>query len=70
MPVHHTLLEYLDTYIEAAGIGNDKRSPLFRSAPRRSGQLTNLPMRQSDAHAMIQRRARQAGIDGAINNYN
>jgi hypothetical protein len=51
MPVHHALFEYLDAYIEAAGIGNDKRSPLFRSAPRRSGQLTNLPMRQSDAHA-------------------
>src|SRR5215213_7598425 len=32
MPVHHTLEEYLDNYIEAAGIGEDKKGPLFRAA--------------------------------------
>jgi site-specific recombinase XerD len=70
MLVRHTLLEHLDAYLEAAGIADQKRTPLFRSAPHRSGQLTNLPMRQSDAHAMIQRRARQAGTSGTINNHN
>jgi len=69
MPVHHTLLEYLDAYIEAAGIADQKRTPLFRTAPRRSGQLTDQPMQQSNAHEMIQRRARQAGIAGKINNH-
>ncbi len=32
MPAHHCLEEYLDTYIEAAKIADDKKGPLFRSA--------------------------------------
>jgi integrase/recombinase XerD len=35
MPCHHTLEEYLDSYIRAAGIGEDKKGPLFRSALER-----------------------------------
>jgi site-specific recombinase XerD len=38
MPAHHTLEEYLDSYIRAAGIGEDKKGPLFRSAIRRTGK--------------------------------
>jgi len=33
MPCHHTLQEYLDAYIEAAGIEADKRGPLFGVRP-------------------------------------
>ena len=40
MPVHHTLEEYLDAYIRTAGIAEDKKGPLFRSAIRRTGQLS------------------------------
>jgi hypothetical protein len=32
MPAHHTLEAYLDAYIQAAGIGDKGKSPLFRSA--------------------------------------
>ena len=32
MPVHHTLEEYLDSYIAAAGIGGQPKSPLFRAS--------------------------------------
>ena len=35
VPAHHTLEEYLDAYIQAAGIAGDPKSPLFRSANRR-----------------------------------
>jgi hypothetical protein len=40
MPAHHVLEEYLDSYIRMAGIGDDKKGPLFRSAIRRTGKLT------------------------------
>jgi hypothetical protein len=30
MPCHHKLEVYLDAYIEAAGIGTDRKGPLFR----------------------------------------
>ncbi len=40
MPVHHTLEEYLDNYIEAAGIGTEPKSPLFRAS---NGKTVCLP---------------------------
>ena len=33
MPAHHTLEEYMDAYIKAAGIADDSKGPLFRTAP-------------------------------------
>src|SRR4051794_3899246 len=66
MPAHHLLEEYLDDYVEAAGIADDKKGPLFRSSNRRSGQLTMNPLRSADAWAMVRRRANAAGIETAI----
>lgn len=57
MPAHHNLEAYLDSYIEAAGIRDGGKTPLFRSAARRSGTLTETPMNRVDAWRMIQRRA-------------
>jgi hypothetical protein len=31
VPCHHSLAEYLDAWIAAAGIGGDKKGPLFRT---------------------------------------
>ena len=31
VPCHHSLDEYLEAWIAAAGIGDDKKGPLFRS---------------------------------------
>src|SRR3954469_8378312 len=53
MPAHHLLEEFLDAYIEAAGIAVEKKAPLFRSSNRRSGQLTANPLRSADAWAMV-----------------
>jgi hypothetical protein len=41
MPAHHNLEAYLDSYIEAAGIRDGGKSPLFRSAVGRTGTLEN-----------------------------
>src|ERR1700681_1081970 len=32
MPCHHKLEEYLDAYIKAAGVADDRKGPLFRAA--------------------------------------
>ena len=62
MPTHHTLQEWLDAYIDGAGIAEDRKGVLFRTAEGRTGQLTKTAMCQADAHRMIQRRATTAGI--------
>jgi site-specific recombinase XerD len=63
MPAHHKLEAFLDAYIEAAEIGDEGKSPLFRSAARRTGKLTATAMHRIDAYRMIQRRAAQAGME-------
>jgi integrase/recombinase XerD len=61
MPTHHNLDGYLEEYI-AAGIGQDRKGPLFRTIKGRTGELTDNPLVQSDAGRMIRRRAVLAGI--------
>jgi site-specific recombinase XerD len=61
MPAHQTLEAYLDSYIEAAGIRDASKAPLFRSAAGRTGTLTEKPMNRVDAWRMIQRRAADLG---------
>jgi hypothetical protein len=56
----------LDEYIKAAGIGEDGKSPLFRSALGRTGVLNGEAMHRIDAYRMIQRRAAELGMKGTI----
>jgi site-specific recombinase XerD len=67
MPSHHTLEEYLDAYLQAAGITDERKGPLFRTAVRTGESLTRNPMRTADVWRMIQRRAKKAGIKTPIN---
>jgi integrase/recombinase XerD len=69
MGCHHKLDQYLDAYIAAAGIAEDKKSPLFRSAIGRTGKLSDRPMSRFDAWYMVRRRAENAGIEAAIGNH-
>jgi site-specific recombinase XerD len=62
MPVHHKLEEFLDEYITAAGIADDDRSPLFRTAAGKTGSLTDNAMHRVDAYRMIRRRTAEAGF--------
>ncbi|MBX9581361.1 MAG: site-specific integrase, partial [Gemmataceae bacterium] len=66
LPCHHRLEEYLDAYIRAAGIGGDRKGPLFRAADGRTGRLTGRPLTRRDAYRMVQRRQTDAGIATAI----
>ena len=66
VPVHHSAEEYIDAYLNAAGIAEEKNSPLFRTTSGRTRQLTKNPMSRFDAYRMIRRRAEEAGIRAAI----
>jgi len=67
MPAHHTLEAYLDAYIDAAGLRDNGKSPLFRSAVWHSHTLTDKAMHRVDAWRMIQRRAAAMGLTMRIN---
>src|SRR3954467_15017608 len=69
VPVHHQLVEYLETYLDAAGIREDRGTPLFRSTRGKSGQLTERTVDPVNAWAMVQRRLRQAGIAAPLSNH-
>jgi hypothetical protein len=66
MPVHHTLEEYLDAYIDAPGICQDKKGPLFRASNRINGHPLEGRTRSGGCLHMIRRRTRQAGIETKI----
>jgi len=66
VPVHHKAEEYLDAYIEAAGIGDQGRGPLWRKGLRRTGTLQPKALTRFDAFHMIRRRALAAGVSEEI----
>ena len=66
MPTHHKLEQFLDEYLAAAGIREDGKTPLFRSAAGRTGMLTDRPMHRVDAYQMVRRRTAEAGLKGKL----
>ncbi|MEM5330859.1 tyrosine-type recombinase/integrase [Paraburkholderia sp. JHI2823] len=69
MPCHHALEAYLHAYLEGTRIANDPRGPLFRTIARGTGQLSETPLPQANAYAMVRRRAFAAGIGTKIGNH-
>jgi integrase/recombinase XerD len=61
VPCHHSLDDYLNDWIAAAGIGEDKKRPLFRSF-KKGDRLTENAVTRSDVLYMIKRRAKAAGL--------
>ena len=68
VPRHHSLEQYLDEYIAAAGIAGEREAPLFQTAAGKTGTLTGNAMWRQDAYRMIQRRTRDTGIKTRIGN--
>jgi integrase len=62
MPAHHKLEAFIDEYLAAAGIREDGKTPLFRSASGKTGMLTDKPMNRIDAYRRVRRRAAEAGF--------
>ena len=67
VPAHHTAHAYVDAYLEAAGIAEDRRGPLFRSCqPGRRDAFQDRAMPRLSALKMFKRRARKAGLPTEI----
>ena len=66
MPAHHKAEEFVDAYIEAAGLKDQKNGPIFRTALGKSKRLSPKRMTRHAALKMVQRRAKAAGIATAI----
>src|ERR1700684_3275424 len=63
MPCHHKLEAYLDAYIDAAGIEDDRKGPLFRAAIAKTKKLGKGAMSRTDVWYMVRRRAADAAIE-------
>lgn len=66
VPCHHKLESYLDAYIEAAGIGPDKKGPLFRTAIGKTKKLSDRAVGRRDIWYMVRRRAADIELETAI----
>jgi integrase/recombinase XerD len=64
--VHHSAEEYIDAYLDAAGIREERKTPLFRTSVGRTRTLTERGMTPSDVLYMVKRRARAAGLSPAV----
>jgi integrase/recombinase XerD len=65
VPAHHNAADYLDAYLEAAKIGQERKRFLFRSIDR-SGKLTDRLLDARNALDMIKRRAKAIGLTETI----
>jgi site-specific recombinase XerD len=65
VPAHHKAEEYVDAYIAAAGIANQRGTPLFRSLSRRR-TLTDRRLHRLEVLAMVKRRSRRAGLSPTV----
>lgn len=58
---HHNAEAYVDAYLSAAGIWEEKKSPLFRTIDRKL-HISPRQMHRTDALRMVKRRALAAGL--------
>ena len=61
VPAHHNAEAYIHAYLDAAGIREQKKSPLFRSVEKKR-RLTLNPMTRTDVLRMVKRRSLAAGL--------
>lgn len=62
VPVHHKAEEYLDAYLDTAGLAADPNGFLFRTIDRATKSLGDRPFSRNDALRMVKRRASAAGL--------
>jgi len=66
VPAHHNAADYVEAYIEAAGIASEKDGPLFRTTRAKTGILTPNRITRVDVFRMIRRRALAAALSDRV----
>ena len=67
IPVRHDLEEMFFEYLDAAGLRDQpKHAPLFRTAYRNTGQLTETVLSGVDVCRMVKRRLKDAGLPARL----
>jgi integrase/recombinase XerD len=66
VPAHRKAREYLDAYVDAAGIAGATDSPLWRTMSK-EGAFGDRRMSRVDVFRMVKRRLREAGLGVAAN---
>jgi integrase/recombinase XerD len=61
VPAHHNAVEYVHEYVDASGIAEEKKAPLFRTMDKQR-RLTRKRMTRDDALRMVKRRATANGL--------
>src|SRR3546814_1449434 len=69
MPCHHNLEDYLTAYIDGCELRAQAKGPLFRTIARGTKRLSDTPLPQANAFAMVRRRGVAAEIGTAIGNH-
>src|SRR3546814_18664778 len=69
MPCHHNLGDYLTAYIDGCELRAQAKGPLFRTIARGTKRLSDTPLPQANAFAMVRRRAVAAEIGTASGNH-
>ena len=62
VPAHHKAEEYVDAWLAAAGIVEEKKLPLFRTFDRNDRHLSDRGLYRQDVLRMIKRRVKAAGL--------
>ena len=65
VPAHHKAIEYIEDYLDAAGIRDESKGPIFRTL-NRYRQLTLNRIHRNDVLRMVKRRAVRAGLHTQI----
>lgn len=73
MPCHHNLEAWLHAWLETSGLAAEPKAPLFPTiavgAGRSVQRLTRQALTLREAHAMVRKRAKRAGITASIGNH-
>ncbi len=60
VPAHHHAIEYVEDYLDAAGLWTSPKAPMFQSVRR--GQLTGRRLDRNNALQMVKRRSAAAEL--------
>ena len=69
VPAHHRLVEYLGEYMDATGLWNAPKVPLFQALDITRSRLKGTRMNRQIVFQMVRRRTRAAGLPPTVSRH-